>query len=62
MEYINFVPKEVQRTLSSHKTSENYNEQKVFYRKAVLKIFSSIHKKIHLLGSRFNKNADLQAF
>ena len=30
---INFVPKDVQRILSSDKISEKYNEQKVFFKK-----------------------------
>ena len=37
---VNFVPKGVQKVLSSHKISEKYNEQKVFYKKAVLKNYA----------------------
>ena len=33
MKNVNFVVKEVQRILSSHKISEKYNEQEVFYQK-----------------------------
>ena len=33
MKNINFVPKDVQRILSSDKISEKYNEQKVFFEK-----------------------------
>ena len=33
MKNINFVPKDVQRILSSDKISEKYNEQKVFFNK-----------------------------
>ena len=37
---INFVPKDVQRILSSDKISEKYNEQKVFFKKIVLNNFA----------------------
>ena len=40
MKKVNFVPKDVERILSSHKILEKYNEQKVFHKKAVLKNFS----------------------
>ena len=33
MKNINFVPKDVQRILSSDKILEKYNEQKVFFKK-----------------------------
>ena len=33
MKNVDFVPKGVQRILSSHKISEKYNEQEVFYKK-----------------------------
>ena len=36
MKNINFVPKDVQRILSSDKISEKYNEQKVFFKKMFL--------------------------
>ena len=40
MKNVNFVPKDVKRILSSHKISEKYKEQEVFYRKKkVLKNF-----------------------
>ena len=32
-ENVNFVPKDVQRIVSSHKSLEKYNEQEVFYKK-----------------------------
>ena len=40
MKYINSVPKDVQRILSSDKMSEKYNEQKVFFKKIVLNNFA----------------------
>ena len=61
MKHVNFVPKDVQRILSSHKISERYNEQKVFYKKAVLKnfaIFTGKHPRWNLF---FNKNAGFLA-
>ena len=33
MKNVNFVPKDVQRILSSHKISKKYNEQEVFKKK-----------------------------
>ena len=39
MKNVNFVPKDVQRILSSYKISEKYNEQEVFYKKTFLKNF-----------------------
>ena len=32
MKNVNFIPKDVQRILPSHKISEKYNEQEVFYK------------------------------
>ena len=40
MKNINFVPKDVQRILSSDKISEKCNEQKVFFKKIVLNNFA----------------------
>ena len=40
MKYVNSVPKDVQRILSSDKMSEKYNEQKVFFKKIVLNNFA----------------------
>ena len=61
MKNVSFVPEDVQRILSSHKISEKCNKQKVFYKKAVLKIFPIFIEK-HLCWSLFsNKNAGLQA-
>ena len=58
MKNVNFVPKDVQRILLSHKISEQYNEQ-VFYKKVALKKFA-IFTGTHLYWSPiFNKNADL---
>ena len=57
----NFVPKDVQRILSSHKFSEMHNEHKVFYKKSVLKHCAIITGK-HLCWNLFCiKNAGLQA-
>ena len=39
MKNVNFVPKDVQRILSSHKISEKYNKQEVFYKKNFIKDF-----------------------
>ena len=61
MKNVNFVPKNVQRFLSSHKISEKYNEQKVFHKKDVLKKFPNIHWKTPVLESVLLKNADFQA-
>ena len=61
MKNVTFVPKDVQRILSSHKISENYNEHKVSYKKTVLKEFAIFTGK-HLCWSLFfNKSAGLQA-
>ena len=40
MKNINFVPKDVQRILSSDKILERYNEQKVFFKKHILNNFA----------------------
>ena len=32
MENVNFIPKDIQRILSSYKISEKYNKQEVFYK------------------------------
>ena len=60
MKSINFVPKGVQRTLSSHKNSEKYNELEVFYKKAVLKNLAIFTGKYLCWSLFFNKNAGLQ--
>ena len=39
-EIVHFIPKDVQRILSSHEISENYNEQKVVHKRAVHKNFA----------------------
>ena len=39
MKNTNFVPKDVQRILSSDKILEKYNEQKLFFKKFVLNNF-----------------------
>ena len=59
MENINFVPKGVQRILSSNKILEKFNEQ-VFYKKIVLNNMSIFTGK-YLCCFFFNKNAGLQA-
>ena len=61
MKNVNFVPKGVQRILSSHEISEKYNEQKVFHKKAVLKNFAIFTGKHLCWNLFFNKNASLQA-
>ena len=61
MQNINFVPKGVQRTLSSHKNSEKYNELEVFYKKAVFKNLAIFIGKQLCWRLLFNKNAGLQA-
>ena len=56
MKNANFVPKDVQRILSSHKISEMYCEQEVFYE--IFAIFTGKHRCWSLF---FNDNAGLQA-
>ena len=60
MTNINFVPKDFQRTLSSHKILEKYNEQ-VFHKKAVLRNFAIFTGKYLCWNLFSNKNAGLQA-
>ena len=60
MKNINFVPKDVQITLSSHKISEKYNKQKVSHEKAVLKNFVNFTEKHLCWNPYFNKNVGLQ--
>ena len=55
MKNINFVPKDVQRTLSSDKISEKYNEEKVFYKKIVLNNFAIFTRKYLCWCLFFNK-------
>ena len=57
MKKVNFVPKDVQRILSSHKILEKYNEQKVFHKKAVLKNFSIFNGKHLRWNLFFNKKS-----
>ena len=40
MKYVNFVPKDVQKVLSSHKISEKYNEQELLHKKTLLENFA----------------------
>ena len=63
MKNINFVPRDVQRILSSHKVLEKDNEKEVFYNKTVLKSFAIFtgQRKHLCLSLFFNKNAGLQA-
>ena len=56
MKNLNFIPKDVERILSSHKISEKYNEQKVFNKKAVLKNFTIFTGKQLCWNLFFNKN------
>ena len=60
MKNVNFVPKDIQRILSSHKISKRYNEQKVFHKKAILKNFARLTEKHQRFILFFNKNAGLQ--
>ena len=60
MKNVNFVPKDVQRILSSHKILEKYNGQKVFHKKAVLKNFGIFTGKYLCWSVFFNKKAGLQ--
>ena len=50
---VNFVPKDVQGILSSHKISEKHNEQEVFQEKAVIKNFAKFTEKTPVLESLF---------
>ena len=50
MKYINSVPKDVQRILSSDKMSEKCNEQKVFFKKLFL-IISQYSQENTCVGS-----------
>ena len=61
MKNVNFVPKDVQRILSSHTISDKYNEQKLFHKKAVPKHFAIFAEKHLCWNIFFNKNAGLQA-
>ena len=61
MKNVNFVPKDVQRILSSHTISDKYNEQKVFHKKAVPKNFAIFAGKHLCWNIFFNKNEGLQA-
>ena len=49
MKNVNFVPKNVQRILSSHKMFEKYNEQEVFYKKNLFLKIGNIHRKTPML-------------
>ena len=53
MKNINFVPKDVQRILSSPKILEKYNEQKVFYKK-LFSIISQYLQKITYVSVSFS--------
>ena len=57
---VNLTPKEAQRILSSHKIAEKYNEQEVFYKKAVNKNFAIFTEKHLYCCLFFNKNKGLQ--
>ena len=52
MKNIIFVPKDIQRILSSHKVSEKYYEQEVFYKKFFL-IISQYSQKNTCVGVSF---------
>ena len=58
---VNFVPKEVQRILSSHKILENYNEEEVFYKKKLFLKISKYSQENTCVIVFFNKNVGLQA-
>ena len=59
---VNFVPKNVQTILSSHKIPEKYNEQEVFYKSSCSQEFGNIHGKTHVSESLFNKVAGQAKF
>ena len=61
MKNINFVPKDVQRILSSHKILEKFNDQKVFYKNIVLKNFPIFTGKYLCWCLFSDKNVGLQA-
>ena len=53
-------PKVFQRILLSHKVSEKYNEQELFYEKALLKSFAIFTGKQLSISLLFDKNAGLE--
>ena len=60
MKNVNFVPKDIQRILSSHKISEKYNEQEVFYKKNLfLKIWQHSQENTYV---KFSFLIKIQAF
>ena len=60
MKNVNFVPKDVQRILSSHKILEKYNEEQVFYQKSLfLKIWQHSQENTYVKVSFLIK---MQAF
>ena len=59
MKNINFVPKDVQRILSSYKISEKHNEQELFYTKTVHKNFAKFTEKPMCWSLFFSENAGL---
>ena len=56
MKYICFIPKDVQKILSSHKSFEKYNELEVFCQKAILKKLAIFTRKNLCSSLFFNKN------
>ena len=53
MKNVNFVPKDVKRILSSHKISEKYKEQEMFYRKKKLLKISEYSQENTCVGASF---------
>ena len=59
MKNVTFVPKDVQRILSSHKIVEMYKKRKAFHERAALRYFAIFTRK-HLCWSLvFDKNTEL---
>ena len=61
MRNVNFLPRYVQRILSSHKISEKYDEQEVFYKKTVINNFTMFTGKHVCWSLFFNRNTGLEA-
>ena len=53
MKNLNFVARDVQRILSSHKISEKYNEQEMLYKKNCYQKSRNIQRKTPALESLF---------
>ena len=62
MENNNFVPKDAQRVLSSHKISKKYDEQEVLYKETVHKNFSIFTGKHQCWSLLFEKRLQHRCF